>query len=120
MRRLRIGHGQGALEGRSRRVSMSSRMRYRLVNELEWRAGTVENVSASGMMFRVQDLDGLRDRDTPLELSFTAPSEIGGHGDTPVFCRAYIKRVLPAGEAASFPAVAVRITEYMVPIEQRE
>jgi len=118
MRKWQTCQAEGSLEGRPRRFSVSMRLRYRLANELEWREGKVENISASGVVFQVDDLEGLRERDTPLELSFPVPKEIGGDGATWVFFRAYTKRILPASGRHASPAVAVRISDFMFPLEQ--
>jgi hypothetical protein len=120
MRKWQAQNGEESLAGRAHRFPTSSLLRYRPANELEWRAGTIENISASGVLFRAEGPDGLLERDTPLELNFTVPREIGGDGETQVLSRAYTTRTVPSAEPDAPPALAVRIVDYMLPPEQRD
>jgi len=117
MRKWRTRLEYRSPEGRPYRFKTGGLLSYRPANEIGWRAGTIENISGSGVMFRVEGLDGLEERNTLLELSFTVPREIGGHGDTRVFSRAYIKRIIPADGLSASPALAVSFTDYMLALE---
>jgi hypothetical protein len=117
MRKWRLWNPEGSLENRAPRHPTCDFLRYRLVNELVWQEGRLENISASGVLFRAEGPDGLPERGTALELSFTVPREMGGDGETVVLSRAYtVRRALPE-EPGAAPALAAKIAGYMLPLE---
>jgi hypothetical protein len=120
MRKWQVWNEEESLTGRAPRFPTRSLLRYRRAFELGWRTGTIENFSVSGVLFCVEGVDNRLDRNTPLELSFAVPQEIGGDGETQVLSRAYTKRFVPPREPNASPALAVRITHYMLPLERRD
>ena len=117
MRKWRHWEPEGSLDKRAPRHPTHNFLRYRPVNGLVWQEGKLENISASGVLFRAEDPDGLAERGTALELSFTVPREMGGDGETLVLSRAYMVRAILPEEPNAPPALAAKIAGSMVPLE---
>lgn len=117
MRKWRAWNTDRSLANRACRFSNGSVLHYRPVNELEWQEGRLENISASGVLFRPEGPMDPAERGTPFELSFTVPMEVAGDGATHVLSRAYTARTIEPTEPDAPPAVAVRMVEYMLPLE---
>ncbi len=117
MRKWRPWNPEESLENRAPRLATRNLLRYRPADGLAWREGRLENISASGVLFWAKDADGVAERNTPLELSFTVPREMGGDGETRVLSRAYTVRAVQPAEPDAPPALAARIADYMVPLD---
>jgi PAS domain S-box-containing protein len=94
---------------RAQRFQLRLPLRYRRVGETEWHAGTTENISRSGMLFRAHDV---LEPDSQLEINLVLPAEIAGLSGTEVVCRGEVVRAIEyEGESVS-PALAARILQY--------
>jgi hypothetical protein len=97
------------LEDRASRIPIELTLRYRPGGEIGWSETKTINVSRSGVLFAADESLPI---DTPLEMNFDLPQEIGGAPGTEVTCRGKVVRtVLPPSTDAP-PAVAVTIDEY--------
>ena len=98
-----------APSARAQRFQLHLPLRYRRLGENQWHQGTTENISRSGMLFRV---DELLQPNVQLEINLVLPAEIAGLSPTEVVCRGEVVRAVePQGEMLS-PALAARILQY--------
>jgi two-component system cell cycle sensor histidine kinase/response regulator CckA len=95
------------MPSRAQRFSLHLPLRYRVVGEPRWRAGSTENISRSGLLFRAEEMVELNSR---VEISLVLPAEIGGLSATEVFCKGEVVRAQE--EAAIHPALAAKILQY--------
>ncbi len=94
---------------RAQRFQLHLPLRYRRVGESNWREGTTENISRSGMLFNT---DEVLQPSSQLEINLVLPAEIAGLSATEVVCRGEVVRSIePQGEKVS-PALAARILQY--------
>jgi PAS domain S-box-containing protein len=94
---------------RAQRFQLHLPLRYRRVGESDWREGTTENISRSGMLFKA---DELLQPSSQLEINLVLPAEIAGLSATEVVCRGEVVRsIAPQGTTVS-PALAARILQY--------
>jgi PAS domain S-box-containing protein len=94
---------------RAQRFQLHLPLRYRRLGENQWHQGTTENISRSGMLFKV---DELLQPSVQLEINLVLPAEIAGLSPTEVVCRGEVVRTVePQGEMLS-PALAARILQY--------
>ncbi len=75
---------------RATRFPVEMPIRFRKPGEKGWRAGTTENVSRSGVLFRS---DGAIGRDSELQMEFTLPKEALGRAGAEVECRGKVARL---------------------------
>jgi PAS domain S-box-containing protein len=94
---------------RAQRFKLSLPLRYRLVGEEDWRKGTTENISRSGVLFRAEEL---LQPTAQLEISMMLPAEIAGLSAAEVVCRGEIVRAEKPENAAMNPALAAKILQY--------
>jgi PAS domain S-box-containing protein len=94
---------------RAQRFTLHLPLRYREVGAPEWRAGTTENISRSGMLFQAE---GLMLPNVQLEINLVLPPEIAGLTSAEVLCRGEIVRALGAQTPATKPMLAAKILQY--------
>jgi len=94
---------------RARRFNLHLPLRYRPLGETNWRPGTTENISRSGMLFRAQEL---LQPTAQLEISLVLPPEIAGLPATEVVCRGEVVRSVDAEGKQLNPALAAKIVQY--------
>ena len=94
---------------RARRYNLHLPVRYRLLGEPDWRPGTTENISRSGMLIRSEDLI---QTSAQLEISLVLPPEIAGLAPTEVVCRGEVVRSVEGAGAQVSPALAAKILQY--------
>jgi signal transduction histidine kinase/DNA-binding NarL/FixJ family response regulator len=92
---------------RARRFNLQLPLRYRLLGEKNWRPGTTENISRSGLLFQAQEL---LEPNAQLEINLVLPSEIAGLAATEVVCRGEVVR--SSGVKGPHPALAAKILQY--------
>jgi len=107
--RVEVGGEKKALPFRARRFNLNVPLRYRPLGEANWRPGTTENISRSGVLFRAQEL--LRPAEQ-LEISLVLPAEIAGLAPTEVVCRGEVVRSVEAQGVQVSPALAAKILQY--------
>ncbi len=84
-------------------------LRYRPSGETAWRQGQTRNISRSGLLFQVEQLLGV---DTPLEITFVLPGEVGGKGGAEVFCEGQVVRAALSSAKDAPVNLAARILAY--------
>ena len=94
---------------RAPRFSISMPVLFRAREEREWRGGTIENISRSGVLFRAEHVFL---PETRVEMSFALPVSVLGEGAAKVTCRGLIVRTVPPSGRNDFPAVAASILNY--------
>lgn len=94
---------------RARRFNLHLPLRYRPLGEQNWRAGTTENISRSGLLFQAQEL---LHPNAILEISLVLPAEIAGLAATEVICRGEVVRSVEAQRQGVSPALAAKILQY--------
>jgi PAS domain S-box-containing protein len=94
---------------RAQRFKLNLPLRYRQIGERDWRAGTTENISRSGLLFRAQEAIA---PSVQLEINLVLPAEIAGLASTEVMCRGEVVRTVEAETPAMSPALAAKIVQY--------
>ena len=94
---------------RAQRFNLHVPLKYRLVGQMDWREGSTENISRSGMLFRAQELVPIHSQ---LEINLVLPWEIAGLAPTEVVCRGEVVRTLEYDQFATRPALAAKILRY--------
>jgi PAS domain S-box-containing protein len=94
---------------RAQRFDLHLPLKYRLLGEDDWRDGTTENISRSGMLFRAEEL---LSPSVQLEINLVLPAEIAGLSPAEVVCRGEIVRAVESEQQAATPALAARIRQY--------
>jgi PAS domain S-box-containing protein len=94
---------------RAQRFNLSLPLRYRLLGEHDWRLGTTENISRSGLLFRA---DEMLQPSVQLEINLVLPAEIAGLSAAEVICRGEIVRSVKPESAGIQPALAAKILQY--------
>jgi len=94
---------------RAQRFKLNLPLKYRQIGEQDWRVGTTENISRSGMLFRVEELIS---PSVQLEINLVLPPEIAGLAAAEVMCRGEVVRTVAAEAPAMSPALAAKILQY--------
>lgn len=94
---------------RAQRFSLQVPLKYRVVGEDNWHAGSTENISRSGVLFRAEDLVPVRSQ---LEINLVLPWQIAGLSATEVVCRGEVVRTLHPDQFTVQPALAAKILQY--------
>ena len=94
---------------RAQRFNLHLPLKYRMLGEQAWRTGTTENISRSGLLFRVEVLVPTS---AQLEINLVLPAEIAGLASAEVVCRGEVVRSIAAEAPASNPALAAKILQY--------
>ena len=94
---------------RAQRFKLNLPLRYRELGHQDWRAGTTENISRSGLLFRAQDAIA---PNVQLEINLVLPAEIAGLTSTEVMCRGEVVRTVRAETPSMSPALAAKIVQY--------
>jgi PAS domain S-box-containing protein len=94
---------------RAQRFNLHLPLKYRQLGEQDWRQGTTENISRSGMLFRAEEMIS---PNVQLEINLVLPVEIAGLTSAEVICRGEVVRILEPGEKTTSPALAAKILQY--------
>ena len=94
---------------RAQRFDLHLPLKYRLLGENDWRKGTTENISRSGMLFRAEELIP---PNAQLEINLVLPAEIAGLSAAEVVCRGEIVRAMEPETPTMHPALAAKILQY--------
>ncbi|MGA8151244.1 MAG: ATP-binding protein [Terriglobales bacterium] len=94
---------------RAQRFQLQLPLKYRQIGEQGWRAGTTENISRSGMLFRAEEL---LLPNVQLEINLVLPPEIAGLAAAEVICRGEVVRTIDAETPTMSPALAAKILQY--------
>jgi len=94
---------------RAQRFNLHLPLKYRMIGEDDWRAGMTENISRSGLLFRVEETVPTN---AQLEINLVLPAEIAGLAAAEVVCRGEVVRSVQAEAPMLNPALAARILQY--------
>jgi len=94
---------------RAQRFKLNLPLKYRQIGDRDWRVGTTENISRSGMLFRAEELIS---PNVQLEINLVLPPEIAGLAAAEVMCRGEVVRTVEAEAPATSPALAAKILQY--------
>jgi hypothetical protein len=94
---------------RAQRFKLQLPLKYRPIGEDAWRAGTTENISRSGLLFRAEELVPAN---VQLEINLVLPAEIAGLSAAEVVCRGEVVRTMQAEAPSMNPALAAKILQY--------
>ena len=94
---------------RAQRFNLHLPLKYRLLGENDWRQGTTENISRSGMLFRAEEMIP---PNAQLEINLVLPAEIAGLSAAEVVCRGEVVRALKPEAPTMHPALAAKILQY--------
>ena len=94
---------------RAKRFNLHLPLKYRLLGENDWRTGTTENISRSGMLFRAQEAISAN---AQLEINLVLPAEIAGLAAAEVVCRGEVVRTVEGESSSVTPALAAKILQY--------
>ena len=105
---------QGSTKGkiapfRAQRFALQLPLKYRRLGEQNWRVGTTENISRSGLLFRAEE--ALLPK-VQLEINLVLPAEIAGLTAAEVVCRGEVVRMVESGSPSVTPALAAKILQY--------
>lgn len=100
---------------RAQRFAIPMTVRYRPAGEKEWKQGTVENISRSGVLFRAQGEVAVQ---TAVDLSLVLES-LKGEAPPEVVCWGVIVRQVPGEEDPALLAAKIVHYDFVRP-EQRE
>ena len=94
---------------RAQRFAIAMPIQYRALDDTSWMKGQIENISRTGVLLRGPE--PIR-ADSPIEMRFALPAEVGGEDGAVVICHAEVVRVLqpPASDAPK--TLAVKIFDY--------
>jgi len=94
---------------RAQRFKLQLPLKYRPIGENDWRAGTTENISRSGLLFRAEEMIP---ESVQLEINLVLPAEIAGLSAAEVVCRGEVVRTMEAETPSMNPALAAKILQY--------
>src|SRR2546425_575367 len=94
---------------RAQRFNLHLPLKYRPLGEDDWREGTTENISRSGLLFRAEELLA---PNAQLEINLVLPTEIAGLSAAEVVCRGEIVRTVEPDSPTVSPALAAKILQY--------
>jgi PilZ domain-containing protein len=94
---------------RAQRIRTEFSLRYRVRGKHQWHEGTTENISKSGVLFWGQQP---MESNTPVEISFFLPAELGNERASVVLCSGNIVRIVRRSDRAGLLGYGVRIVDY--------
>jgi PAS domain S-box-containing protein len=94
---------------RAPRFNLHLPLKYRLLGENDWRKGTTENISRSGVLFEAEEL---LTPNAQVEINLVLPTEIGGLSAAEVVCRGEVVRTVEPEAPTMHPALAAKILQY--------
>jgi PAS domain S-box-containing protein len=107
---IRVNHAKEKLSPfRAQRFILHLPLKYRQLGENDWRAGTTENISRSGLLFRAEEMVPAS---AQLEINLVLPAEIAGLSAAEVICRGEVVRTVEGETPSMSPALAAKILQY--------
>jgi hypothetical protein len=94
---------------RAQRFNLQLPLKYRPIGEPDWRAGTTENISRSGLLFRAEEAVPLN---VQLEINLVLPAEIAGLSAAEVVCRGEVVRAVRPESPKMNSFLAAKILQY--------
>jgi two-component system cell cycle sensor histidine kinase/response regulator CckA len=108
-REIPVGRQKVSSAFRAQRFNLHLPLKYRLLGEPDWREGTTENISRSGMLFRADETIA---PSAQLEINLVLPPEIAGLSQAEVVCRGEVVRTVKSDTPSVSPALAAKILQY--------
>ena len=94
---------------RAPRFTLQLPVHYRVPGDSQWRHGTTENISRSGLLFRTEQLIPANER---LEISLELPTDVFGMAAAEIYCRGEIVRQVETQSEGASRTMAARILDY--------
>ncbi len=95
---------------RAQRFQLHLPLKYRQLGQNDWRSGTTENISRSGLLFHAEEALA---PNALLEINLVLPPEIAGLSAAEVVCRGEVVRTAEDNSPRSMgPAMAAKILQY--------
>ena len=94
---------------RAQRFNLHLPLKYRPIGEPNWREGTTENISRSGMLFQAEEVIS---PNAQVEINLVLPAEIAGLSSAEVVCRGEVVRTVEGSTPSMSPALAAKILQY--------
>lgn len=102
---------KGGHQNRASRVPVEISIHFRKAGDFGWSVGKVRNISRSGVLFRAGQMIA---NNTPLEMQFNAPPEIGPVPGELVVARGKVVRTLMPAASDQYPSFAAKFSAYSV------
>ncbi len=94
---------------RAQRFQLHLPLKYRQLGQNNWRSGTTENISRSGLLFHAEEALA---PNALLEINLVLPPEIAGLSAAEVVCRGEVVRAADEVNQGMGPALAAKILQY--------
>ncbi|HEV2718128.1 MAG TPA: response regulator, partial [Terriglobales bacterium] len=94
---------------RAQRFNLHLPLKYRILGEDDWRDGTTENISRSGLLFQAEEMVA---PNAQLEINLVLPAELAGLSAAEVVCRGEVVRTVEGESSRVNPALAAKILQY--------
>ncbi|MFB3922718.1 MAG: PilZ domain-containing protein [Terriglobia bacterium] len=94
---------------RAPRYGMQMGIRYRAAGQSQWRDAKTENISRSGVLFRVAEALKVSDL---IEMRFMFPPGMAGKSGTEVLCQGWVVRSSPPVAGETLHLLAAKILDY--------
>ena len=94
---------------RAPRFGIQMGMRYRVGGETEWHDAQMENISRSGVLFRVGETLKVTER---VEMRFMLPPGMAGKESAEVLCQGWVVRSSPPAADEKLHRMAAKILDY--------
>ena len=104
-----MGRKGRAKKVRAPRIRAEATLHIRELGGFGWRTATTENISQSGILFKV---DKVMQVGTPVEIQYSPPVQVTWATNSQVSCRGKIVRTQAAPSPASKAACAAKIVTY--------
>ena len=99
-------------DARARRFRLRMPLQYRGVSSDEWRSGTTEDISLSGVLFRASEAIEPR---SPIEFSLLLPRQLSGPLPVRVFGKGYVVRTARPKFGLGHPRIAAVFAQLRLP-----
>ncbi len=99
-------------DARARRFRLRMPLQYRGAAGDEWRSGTTEDISLSGVLFRAAEEIEPR---SPIEFSMLLPRQLSGPLPVRVFGKGYVVRTAPGRFGLGHPRIAAAFAQLRLP-----
>jgi hypothetical protein len=108
--RVNAAHSRNSGHKRAQRFDIRTPIRYRVSGESEWRQGTTENMSSSGVLFQCDDSVK---PGAALEVIWAVPTVVSGSA-AQVHCRGTVVRSIKGAGETDPATLAVTISNYRI------
>lgn len=96
---------------RAQRFQVQMPLHFRKVGEFSWNVAKTKNISRSGVLFQAGQI---LKTDTPVEIQFVVPAQLGSDAGEIAQCQGKIVRTLLPPATDQRPALAAKFSQYRV------